>query len=249
MKKMILAGLLSLGPLLAQSTLEQFYQPVSAETSRKISYWVREGDTLFSIAQRLLGDPYQARLLQQVNGIEDPLRIESGRSIQVPVPALGILYSIQKQDNCDLLDVNEQHLFRAGDRFRLRLTTNIEGYLYVFNRQPNGDIIRLNNETRGRKVKPFAEYILPQGEEWFRFDNDRGADELIVLVSPRPLTELDSDLTADAARERMRSLMAAGSGRGASLGEGREGLGRSLVIASEVGESMVLAHRIVLRKQ
>lgn len=249
MNKSILAGVLLVAPMLAQSKLEQFYEPVSSASSHKIVYRVREGDTLFSIAQRILGDPYHARLLQEVNGISDPLSVAPGRSIQVPVPALGILYSLEKVDNCDLVSVNEQQSFRPGDRFKLRLSANIEGYAYLFNRRPDGAFVRLSGAEPGVKVKPFAEYVLPRGEEWFRFDEDRGTDELILLVSPRRLTELDSDLTAETARERIRELVAANSGRRSSIGEGREGQVLSLVVPSEVGESMVLAHRIVLRKR
>jgi LysM repeat protein len=246
---LLLSGLALAAPALAETPLEKFYQPLSSENAKRIEYRVKEGDTLFGIAQRILGDPYKARLLQDVNKIEDPFQLEPGQKLRIPVPALGILYSIQKEEGADLVEVTEQHRFKAGDRFRLRLTANLEGYLYIFNRKPNGDIERLNPESR-KKVSPFAEYVLPsKDDEWYRFDNERGSEELLILISPTRLTELDSDLAADAARQKLQRLVAANEGTGAAIGEGREGMGRSLVLASPVGESLVLAHRIVLRKQ
>lgn len=250
MKTVILTAILAAAA--GAQSVEEFYQPLDAAHTRKISYTVRDGETLFTIADKLLGDPYQARLLQQLNKIEDPLRPPTGRAIQVPVPALGILYTIQKPTDCDLLEVTDRHTFRPGDRFRLRVTTNLDGYLYVFNRRRNGEMVRLNTEARGQKVRAFADYSLPKADtkdEWFRLDAEPGNEEIIVLVSPKPLTELDSDMAATDARRRLDTLLRSAQTRGGQVGEASGGQGRSLVLASPVDDAIVLAHRIVLRKQ
>lgn len=48
------------------------------------AYVVRAGDTLWSISQRLLGDPYAYRLVAELNGIADPDYILPGWQLRLP---------------------------------------------------------------------------------------------------------------------------------------------------------------------
>jgi nucleoid-associated protein YgaU len=45
---------------------------------------VRDGDSLASIAHQVYGDPTQWRAIAVANGIDDPLRLRSGRMLSVP---------------------------------------------------------------------------------------------------------------------------------------------------------------------
>ena len=45
---------------------------------------VRDGDSLASIAHQAYGDPTQWRTIAHANGIDDPLRLRSGRTLSVP---------------------------------------------------------------------------------------------------------------------------------------------------------------------
>jgi nucleoid-associated protein YgaU len=45
---------------------------------------VRDGDSLHSIAYRVYGDPTRWRAIAEANGIDDPLRLRSGRALSVP---------------------------------------------------------------------------------------------------------------------------------------------------------------------
>ncbi|MDP2710302.1 MAG: LysM peptidoglycan-binding domain-containing protein [Solirubrobacteraceae bacterium] len=45
---------------------------------------VRDGDSLASIAYRAYGDPTHWRLIAEANGIDDPLRLRSGRALSIP---------------------------------------------------------------------------------------------------------------------------------------------------------------------
>lgn len=45
---------------------------------------VRDGDSLQSIAYHVYGDPTQWRAIAEANGIDDPLRLRSGRALSVP---------------------------------------------------------------------------------------------------------------------------------------------------------------------
>src|ERR1700741_4555686 len=88
-------------------SLEDFYQPLNDDggKARRISYRVRENETLFTIAQRFFGDPYKAQMLAKVNHIDDPMVVEAVKTIEIPIPALGILYSLQRPEWCELLEV------------------------------------------------------------------------------------------------------------------------------------------------
>ena len=48
------------------------------------AHTVRDGDSLPSIAYRVYGDPTQWRAIATANGIDDPLRLRSGRALSVP---------------------------------------------------------------------------------------------------------------------------------------------------------------------
>jgi nucleoid-associated protein YgaU len=48
------------------------------------AHLVRDGDSLASIAHRVYGDPTQWRVIAVANGIDDPLRLRSGRMLSVP---------------------------------------------------------------------------------------------------------------------------------------------------------------------
>ena len=45
---------------------------------------VRDGDSLASIAHQVYGDPTQWRRIAEANGVDDPLRLRSGRTLSVP---------------------------------------------------------------------------------------------------------------------------------------------------------------------
>lgn len=80
-------------------------EPIRAETKLSLMQWeperkgqnpttraegghgahvVREGDSLASIAQNAYGDPTQWRVIARANGIDDPLRLRSGATLDVP---------------------------------------------------------------------------------------------------------------------------------------------------------------------
>lgn len=48
------------------------------------AHLVRDGDSLPSIAYQVYGDATQWRTIAQANGIDDPLRLRSGRTLSVP---------------------------------------------------------------------------------------------------------------------------------------------------------------------
>lgn len=246
---------LAAGGALAQdgALLEEFYQPYGAAVDpdkiSTVTYEVQEGDTLFTIAEKLLGNPYRAELLAKLNGIDDPLRLKKGMKIKAPRPRPGLLLSMEKLDKEDgLIEVASNSLFAAGDRFRVRLTSNVDGYLYVYNQEANGDLKQIALEGgRQQKIVRFSEYVLPR-DGAFRLDSAKGSEELLVLLSLQPLSGLDRDLVAEsAAAKKVRSYAEGASAKGIRVASG--GAPRSIVMSSPLEETTVVAHRLVLKRR
>lgn len=58
--------------------------PTTRSSGALGAHVVRDGDSLASIAYRVYGDPTQWRAIAEANGIDDPLRLRSGRALSVP---------------------------------------------------------------------------------------------------------------------------------------------------------------------
>jgi hypothetical protein len=254
-----LAATLALVPARAQKSLDSFYQPypTADDGGGKYSeYTVKEGETLFDIAEKLLGDPYRASVLAKLNDIKDPLRLKAGDTIKVPRPRLGILYSFEMMtEECGLKEVSEKYVFRSGDRFHLRVTANSDGYLYVFNRSAGGDIDRLlpRKISQPMRIHRFSEYMLPR-EGWFRLDKAKGPEEIFVMVSSEPLTDLDSALLAEngvrPGKENADALehYADNHGKGIEVDAGGdEEAAGTVVTSSPLEGTPVLVHRIQMK--
>lgn len=90
-------------------------------------------------------------------------------------------------------EVSDQERFRSGDRFRLSVQANVDGYLYLFVRDSEGEIDLLFPYERGEKtntVRPFRTRQVPD-EDWFRFDEETGAERIYLFLSRRPIRELE----------------------------------------------------------
>jgi len=58
--------------------------PTTRSSGALGSHVVRDGDSLPSIAYRAYGDPTKWRAIATANGIDDPLRLRSGRALSLP---------------------------------------------------------------------------------------------------------------------------------------------------------------------
>lgn len=246
--------LLFVAGLAGQTPIEDFYRPLVTNPDtgdgayRILSYQPKAEDTLFHIARRFLGDPYQAQLIARMNGIEDPFRLDRSKKLRIPLPAFGLLYDIETNRECELAIPGPDGKYRSGDRFRLRVSTNIDGYVYVFNQGPDGSFRRLDVDPGGLRVRRFGEYVVPS-DAWFRFDSEREADALIILVSAEPLSDADSETAAENASEAVSESASQTRDAQPARGVARGGRARSLVLASPIENRLVLAHRIVFEKQ
>jgi hypothetical protein len=97
--------------------------------------------------------------------------------------------------------------------------------------------------------------MLPN-DGWFRFDAERGSEEMLVLVSMEPLSNLEGILMTEgesgaAGRKTVESYFANTSAKGINVDsdDSDSENGRSVVTVSPVEGTLVLAHRIVLKRR
>jgi hypothetical protein len=108
-----------------------------------------------------------------------------------PVKYMGVSYWIERLDrNGEMRRVNSSTVFRKGDRIRVSLKSNREGYLYV-----------INLGSTGRSTMLFPNATMPDGSNlimanqtydippntFFRFDENPGEETLLVMLSPTPM--------------------------------------------------------------
>jgi hypothetical protein len=238
--------------------VREFYRPYTSDADGKsVTYTVRKGETLFDIAEKLLGDPYQAKALAKRNGIADPLHLVAGSTIESPAPRLDIRYSLQKlvKDGAsyDVVPIRPNERLAGGERFQLRLTANCDGYLYVFNREASGEIRRVfpSSGRKSARVRRFSEYLAP-GDGWFRMDDARGDEDLLVLVSLDPLSEFEGELIASGAkREHIDSYFSGAQGtqgKGIQVDDADDD-GASTVVEGPIEGSIALVSRIQIHRR
>jgi hypothetical protein len=113
-------------------------------------------------------------------------------------PALGMGYTLyMRNENGEAVRVDPSRSFRTGERVRILLETNTDGYLYIFNTTDNGDPVMIYPDTRlddgGNYIEAHVPIEVPSREEqdenyrWFTFDNKPGTERLYVVFSREPL--------------------------------------------------------------
>lgn len=113
-------------------------------------------------------------------------------------PALGMGYTLYMRDaNGEALRVDPSRSFSTGERVRILLETNTDGYLYIFNTTDNGDPVMIYPDTRlddgGNYIEAHVPIEIPSREEadenfrWFTFDNKPGTERLYIVFSREPL--------------------------------------------------------------
>jgi hypothetical protein len=80
------------------------------------------------------------------------------------------------------------YLFRAGDKVKFHFKTNFNAYVKIINIGSTGTP-QLLYPYRGAAefVTRARDYAIPQGDLWFEFDRNPGAEQLTFIFSSRPL--------------------------------------------------------------
>ena len=94
--------------------------------------------------------------------------------------------------------VKPNYKFKSGDRIRLRLTTNFEGYISLLNIGSTGRVNALfPYPGADDRTRPAADVQIPKADDWIRFDDNPGTEVLTVIMSRRPIDTGASYRTRD----------------------------------------------------
>ncbi len=109
-------------------------------------------------------------------------------------PASKTIFSIRlEQKKKDAIQaVPPNTVFRNGDILRLRLTSQIPGYLYVVDKGTSGTTAALfpatNAANGANRIDVNRSYMVPaDGDGWFEVSGPAGFDTLYFLVSSTPI--------------------------------------------------------------
>lgn len=104
--------------------------------------------------------------------------------------------------------VDPDHVFRKGDRVRVLLETNSDGYLYIFNTTNDGPATMIypdaDLDEAGNYLQAHVPFEIPtslSAEErlrWFAFDDVAGTEHLFFVFTREPLSgvPIEDDLIA-----------------------------------------------------
>ncbi len=107
------------------------------------------------------------------------------------VKYMGISYWIDRLGKDGTMRrVGSKTVFRQGDRIKVSLKSNREGYLYVINLGSTGSSTVLFPNARtpqgDNRIYPDQTYEIPP-TGFFRFDENPGEETLLVMLSPTPM--------------------------------------------------------------
>ena len=115
-------------------------------------------------------------------------------SVATPRTPLGLRYAVIRVQGTDSFEVPVNTVFRSGDRIRLKVEVNDEGYLYVVHRGTSGSWqVMFPNEkvaSGSNRVQPGQSYDIPSGSA-FRFTGEPGTERLFIVMSRKPEQALD----------------------------------------------------------
>src|ERR1043166_6131180 len=142
-------------------------------------------------------------------GPSKPTPTPSESSTPVNARRLGLGVTLFMRDSNGLaVRVDPDHVFRKGDRVRVLLETNTDGYLYIFNTTDDGPPTMIypdaSLDEAGNYLQAHVPFEIPTslaGEErlrWFAFDEVGGTEHLFFVFTREPLQgiPIEDDLIA-----------------------------------------------------
>jgi Domain of unknown function (DUF4384) len=127
----------------------------------------------------------------------------------VNVARMGIGLTLFSRDSNGLaVRVDPNREFRKGDRVRILLETNADGYLYVFNRTNDGPPVMIYPDAEldegGNYLQAHVPFEIPASDNaderlrWFAFDENTGTEKVYFVFTREPLKDvpIEDDLLA-----------------------------------------------------
>jgi hypothetical protein len=159
---------------------------------------------------------------------------------QGPHPALGLRYTILKKTGDAQLETDTDAVFHAGDRIRLAVETNDDGYLYVVSRGSSGTwkVLFPSPEIKDgdNHIQRRVRYEIPSGYT-FTFDEQPGEEKLFIVLSRQPEGDLEGLIyslgqkgAAPAETQKPKMLMASAALSDDMIGRLRNAYARDLIV-------------------
>ena len=164
--------------------------------------------------------------------------IQAAYRPQGPHPALGLRYTILQKKGEEQAEADADATFHAGDRIRLAVEANDDGYLYVVNRGSSGTwkLLFPSAEIKDgdNRVHKRVRYEIPAGYT-FTFDEQAGEEKLFIVLSRQPEPDLEGLIyslgqTGKPAAEKPKVLMASASFGDDVIGKLRTAYARDLIV-------------------
>ena len=144
-------------------------------------------------------------------------------SSQAPTPVnahrLGLGVTLFMRDSNGLaVRVDPDHVFQKGDRVRIVLETNTDGYLYIFNTTDDGPATMIYPDSQlddaGNYLQAHVPFEIPSPASaderlrWFAFDQLAGTEHLFFVFTREPLSgiPIDDDLIASCKDSKERCM-------------------------------------------
>ena len=142
-------------------------------------------------------------------GPSKPSPSPSAPATPVNARHLGLGVTLFMRDSNGLaVRVDPDHVFRKGDRVRVLLETNTDGYLYIFNTTNDGPATMIypdaSLDEAGNYLQAHVPFEIPTSQateerlRWFAFDDVGGTEHLFFVFTREPLNgiPLEDDLIA-----------------------------------------------------
>jgi Domain of unknown function (DUF4384) len=154
-------------------------------------------------------------------------------------PALGLRYTMLKKTGDEAVEVDAEAVFHAGDRIRIAVEANDDGYLYVVNQGSSGTwkLLFPSPEIKNgdNHVQKRVRYEIPSGYT-FTFDEQAGAEKLFIVLSRQPEPDLESLIYSlghgaqDKAADKPKVMMASAAFSDDVIGRLRTAYARDLIV-------------------
>jgi len=160
---------------------------------------------------------------------------------------LAMDYQIKVDREFDVEHVKETEVFRSGEKFRLRVTTHHDGYVYIFNKGTSGQYNLLYPRpevNEGSAFVPGWEHVMVPARGAFQFDAQDGLETLVICAAKKALPELDrivhGEVSEPAEIDRCLHELEAESRRGGSMTKTHHPGHTQVVLESPKGDAIMV---------
>ena len=119
----------------------------------------------------------------------------------VNMARMGIGLTLFSRDSNGLaVRVDPDRVFRKGDRVRILLETNTDGYLYIFNKTNDGPPVMIYPDAEidegGNYLQAHVPFEIPAPDaaderlRWFAFDENVGTEKVFFVFTREPLKDV-----------------------------------------------------------